>query len=192
MHKMQNPIDKMFFLGFIAGIWVGLGGIAGKFGRPLTSQTNYLTRLLYARNHGGRWDSYRSSPTMADPPKVGNRRGFPFRLTLHSPIWWGTLHGELHDPNHRSLESNHTAFQSPHQSPNRMDRQLPRLFDMRRSVLLRNRTLLSGTLPIFRERPCVYQSQRTQLGQYLPTRHSCQHTRLYGSHARFRCKRQRW
>lgn len=29
IHKMQNPIDKMLFLGFIAGLWVGLGGIAG-------------------------------------------------------------------------------------------------------------------------------------------------------------------
>jgi hypothetical protein len=27
---MQNPIDKMFFLGYIAGIWVGFGGIAGE------------------------------------------------------------------------------------------------------------------------------------------------------------------
>jgi hypothetical protein len=27
---MQNPIDKMFFLGFLAGIWVGFGGIAGE------------------------------------------------------------------------------------------------------------------------------------------------------------------
>jgi len=26
---MQNPIDKMFFLGFLAGMWVGFGGIAG-------------------------------------------------------------------------------------------------------------------------------------------------------------------
>jgi len=29
IHKMQNPVDKMFFLGFLAGLWVGLGGIAG-------------------------------------------------------------------------------------------------------------------------------------------------------------------
>jgi F0F1-type ATP synthase membrane subunit c/vacuolar-type H+-ATPase subunit K len=25
---MHNPVDKMAFLGFIAGIWVGFGGIA--------------------------------------------------------------------------------------------------------------------------------------------------------------------
>ena len=30
LHKMQNPVDKMFFLGFLAGLWVGLGGIAGQ------------------------------------------------------------------------------------------------------------------------------------------------------------------
>lgn len=30
VHKMQNPIDKMFFLGFIAGLWVGFGGITGR------------------------------------------------------------------------------------------------------------------------------------------------------------------
>ncbi|KAG8794775.1 hypothetical protein FRC17_008231 [Serendipita sp. 399] len=27
-HKMHNPVDKMAFLGFLAGIWVGFGGIA--------------------------------------------------------------------------------------------------------------------------------------------------------------------
>lgn len=27
-HKMHNPVDKMAFLGFVAGIWVGFGGIA--------------------------------------------------------------------------------------------------------------------------------------------------------------------
>ena len=27
-HKMHNPVDKMAFLGFLAGFWVGLAGIA--------------------------------------------------------------------------------------------------------------------------------------------------------------------
>ncbi|CAG7845985.1 Uncharacterized transporter YrhG [Serendipita indica DSM 11827] len=27
-HKMHNPVDKMAFLGFLAGVWVGFGGIA--------------------------------------------------------------------------------------------------------------------------------------------------------------------
>jgi formate/nitrite transporter FocA (FNT family) len=27
--KIHNPIDKMFFLGLLAGIWVGFGGLAG-------------------------------------------------------------------------------------------------------------------------------------------------------------------
>lgn len=26
--KISNPIDKTFFLGMLAGVWVGLGGIA--------------------------------------------------------------------------------------------------------------------------------------------------------------------
>lgn len=26
--KIHNPIDKMFFLGLIAGVWVGFGGLA--------------------------------------------------------------------------------------------------------------------------------------------------------------------
>src|SRR5260221_1903299 len=71
----------------------GLDWVVSQVSSDITSQTNYLTRLLFNRNHGGRWDSYRSSPTMADPPKVGNRRSFPFRLTLHSPIWWELFTG---------------------------------------------------------------------------------------------------
>ncbi|KAF9529872.1 Formate/nitrite transporter-domain-containing protein [Crepidotus variabilis] len=70
VHKMQNPIDKMFFLGFIAGIWVGLSGIAATMvagGIPIEVRQQW--------------------PTL---PKMGLAFFFPF--ALHFIILFG---GEL-------------------------------------------------------------------------------------------------
>lgn len=186
-HKMQNPIDKMFFLGFLAGIWVGLGGIAGTRHSTLTSCTNIHN---FTRNRACRRNSGGCPSTVAKPQQGGNRPRFPFRFTFHSPIRWRTLHWQYHDSIHRPLESIHTGFQSPRQSAARVVRQFYRMSDMRLSVLLQSRAVLQRALLILCERLRVHQSQRSHLGRYFPTRHSGQHTRMHGSHARFRCKRQ--
>ncbi|KAF9533751.1 Formate/nitrite transporter-domain-containing protein [Crepidotus variabilis] len=60
IHKMQNPIDKMFFLGFIAGIWLGLAGIAATMvagGIPIEVRQQW--------------------PTL---PKIGSAFFFPFAI----------------------------------------------------------------------------------------------------------------
>ncbi|KAG8757603.1 hypothetical protein FRC14_001894 [Serendipita sp. 396] len=69
-HKMHNPVDKMAFLGFLAGIWVGFGGIAA------TSVAGGIPAAIRAE-----W------PVL---PKLGTAFFFPF--ALHFIILFG---GEL-------------------------------------------------------------------------------------------------
>jgi formate transporter len=41
---MHNPVDKMAFLGFLAGVWVGFGGIAATAvggGIPVAIRTDW-------------------------------------------------------------------------------------------------------------------------------------------------------
>jgi formate transporter len=47
---MHNPIDKMVFLGFMAGIWVGFGGIAATSvaGGPHLACQSVTRNNLYA------------------------------------------------------------------------------------------------------------------------------------------------
>ncbi len=87
VHKMQNPIDKMFFLGFLAGIWVGFGGIAGRIS-VLCGKRNDCKSFLGSMVAGGIPIEVRQQwPTL---PKLGLAFFFPF--ALHFIILFG---GEL-------------------------------------------------------------------------------------------------
>lgn len=147
VHKMQNPIDKMFFLGFLAGIWVGFGGIAGKVSVPFLSQVERGMITRDFRINGGRRHSHRSPSAMANASEARARSCLPFRIALHHPFRWRTIHRKLYDISHRPLESIHSSFQSTPQFVDSLDCQLPRVSDLCRFVLLQNGALCRRTLP---------------------------------------------
>jgi len=86
---MQNPIDKMFFLGFLAGMWVGFGGIAGKSLGILFEfkELRSITQKGTAVAGGIPIDVRERWPTL---PRMGIAFFFPF--ALHFILLFG---GEL-------------------------------------------------------------------------------------------------